>query len=350
MNYIEQINLLHRIRRKDSLPATAVALHILLLDACNRDDWDNPFRLKNRQLQRDLDTHYNTFVNAREKLRRSGLISFKAKQGCEDCEYRINTTAECTKIREQLAKEVFQNPLGEGEDAAKIYAPAGRKKSAGKVKEEKLMDVKGNVDGNVEVDVDGNVEVDVKDNVEVNVEVDAVCIRGIIKQNNKQNQTKNNLAVDEPPPLFSENEFDLNTKQPNNTAAGGGAANNPQPATHQRCMQIYFNWFKQQFGVLPKIDGQQGKALNDLISYFAAQLPKQTNGLAPTPAAVSNSVCQSLELVLNSWHQLDAFHQKQTKLSQLASNIQNIIVQLKKPANATQQKQHASEQTPLWRR
>jgi hypothetical protein len=61
-------------------------------------------------------------------------------------------------------------------------------------------------------------------------------------------------------------------------------------------------------------------------------------------------VAAAFKTLLDNWALLDEFYQGQTKLSQIASNIQNLIVKLKNPTHVTQKQQAQPGYVPLWRR
>lgn len=286
MNYIEQINLLHRIRRKDSLEPIAVALHVILLDICNSDDWENPFSLKNDRIISDLNVTFKTLAAARNKLKQSGLIKFQTKNGSPECIYKI------LDVEESKSARTFV----------------------------KIPEVRD--------EVRAEVTAEVRD--EVRAEVDPVYTTGIIKP--KPNQTKRKASEDKPPPSSKKIEPD---KVPKVTSL------------YTACMEIYAKWFEERFSIGPKIDGQQGKALKDLISYITAQVKKKPEIILDEP--IDFRVKNNWQWILDNWDKLEEFYQKKTKLSEISSNIQNIIVQIKNPKKNGKQNHQQQTGTPLWR-
>lgn len=91
-------------------------------------------------------------------------------------------------------------------------------------------------------------------------------------------------------------------------------------------LDIYYEWFKERNeGVPPRIDGADGKALKNIISYF-----KTIYKGRPEPKGTEEMEVKSmLSFILGNWHGLDSFYQKQTKLTQINSNITNIINEFK---------------------
>lgn len=292
MNYIEQINLLHRIRRKDSLEPIAVALHVILLDICNSDDWENPFSLKNDRIISDLNVSFKTLAAARNKLKQSGLIKFQTKNGSPECIYKILNSDESKSARTSV----------------------------------KIPEVRDGVTDEVTAEVED----------EVTDEVKPVYTTGIIKP--KPNQTKKKVAEGKPPPVSKKNEPEKITKV---------------SSLYTDCMEIYAKWFESRFTIGPKIDGQQGKALKDLISYITTQVKKKPETVL-SESDVEERVKQNLQWIFDNWDKLEVFYQQKTKLSEISSNIQNIIVQIKNPKQNGNQSHTKTNNnlsgTPIWRK
>lgn len=114
---------------------------------------------------------------------------------------------------------------------------------------------------------------------------------------------------------------------------GGADAPANVPALYERCIEVYAVWFEKKFGTGAKIDGQQGKAMKQLISYFETQVKKKLGDAAKGVLSfeeIDNRVVSSLQFVFDRWDSLDAFLQAKTRLSDINSNIQNIIITIKK--------------------
>lgn len=82
-------------------------------------------------------------------------------------------------------------------------------------------------------------------------------------------------------------------------------------------MAIYFDFVKQHTGVPPKVSQIEGKALKNIIKYLMSIKPDEREVEIGWKAIFEN---------FNKW---DAFHQKQLKLSQIDSNLLNIISSIK---------------------
>lgn len=98
----------------------------------------------------------------------------------------------------------------------------------------------------------------------------------------------------------------------------------PNP-TFTECMGIYCSWVKQITQVPAKIDATQGKALKYIIKYLKSidDDPKK--------------IAINFTAILSKYDKWDNFHKKQLKLTEINSNLVNIINFIKngKPSIAT---------------
>tara|TARA_R100001244_G_scaffold132321_1_gene108187 strand:+ start:2456 stop:3214 length:759 start_codon:yes stop_codon:yes gene_type:complete len=85
---------------------------------------------------------------------------------------------------------------------------------------------------------------------------------------------------------------------------------------------VYDNFCKHQFDAPAMINGQEGKAMKSIMKYLK-NLCKVKGDDSP------EQIIASFEYILANWEKLEPFLQKQIKLSQINSNITNIINQLK---------------------
>ncbi len=86
-------------------------------------------------------------------------------------------------------------------------------------------------------------------------------------------------------------------------------------------LAIYDSFCLKQFDAPCKINGMEGKALKQIISYL---IKVSTNKGMP-----EDNCKISFQYIFSNWDSLDDFTRKQVKLSQINSNITNIINQLK---------------------
>lgn len=95
--------------------------------------------------------------------------------------------------------------------------------------------------------------------------------------------------------------------------------NKPKNTLFSEMIESYDSWCKQVVGVGCKMDGIQGKALKSIIAYLRSQVNDNDD------IGIKNA----WEFILSNWNKLDDFHQKQIKLSQINSNLINILNQLR---------------------
>ena len=99
-------------------------------------------------------------------------------------------------------------------------------------------------------------------------------------------------------------------------------------------LAIYDSFCLKQFDAPCKINGMEGKALKQIISYLIK--------VSINKGMTEDKCKTSFEYILNNWDSLDDFTRKQVKLSQINMNLINIINQLKN-GKATQTKSLAED-------
>ena len=99
----------------------------------------------------------------------------------------------------------------------------------------------------------------------------------------------------------------------------GTTSEQPKNSLFSDMVNDYDIWCKDNIGVGCKMDGIQGKALKSIISYLRSQVNE--NG--------DEGIKNAWSFILANWNKLDDFHQKQMKLSQINSNLINILNQLR---------------------
>ena len=92
---------------------------------------------------------------------------------------------------------------------------------------------------------------------------------------------------------------------------------------YKMSIDIYHKFCLSQLNAPAKIDGVQGKAMKTILSYLKT-LCKQKGDDS------QEQVLNALKYIFNNWNKLEPFLQKQIKLSQINSNLVNIIQDLKK--------------------
>ena len=111
---------------------------------------------------------------------------------------------------------------------------------------------------------------------------------------------------------------------------------------YARMVEIYFDWFKGLSGVSPKFGQAEGASLKQIINYFKI-LYKANKKEGENEF---DEVTKMFSFIFSHWNLIDPFYQKQTKLTQINSNIQNIINDIKnghkrKSSNNKDKSEHA---------
>ena len=120
---------------------------------------------------------------------------------------------------------------------------------------------------------------------------------------------------------------------------------------YQLMVETYFKWVEDTTGVPPVFDGGQGKAMKNITAYFLkiacwrAEKEKNINpGLEITEDQIEIAANASFGKLLEGLAsgKVEPFLRNQTKATQIYSNLNNIINQLK---NGTGKKQAISQTT-----
>lgn len=91
------------------------------------------------------------------------------------------------------------------------------------------------------------------------------------------------------------------------------------------CIEIYDNFCKQRLGVGAKIDGEQGKAMKLIIEYIRGQIKGEVN---------ETIIAGAWNTILGNFAKWSAFNQRNLKLSQINSNLLNIINEIRNSSSA----------------
>tara|TARA_B110000858_G_scaffold86683_1_gene100124 strand:+ start:2466 stop:3239 length:774 start_codon:yes stop_codon:yes gene_type:complete len=90
---------------------------------------------------------------------------------------------------------------------------------------------------------------------------------------------------------------------------------------YTECVSVYDAFCLQRFDSPAKINGAEGNALKQTIGYLKKS--------AVAKGFTEDTALDSFKYILNGWDKLEPFLQKQIKLTQINSNLTNIINQLK---------------------
>ena len=89
----------------------------------------------------------------------------------------------------------------------------------------------------------------------------------------------------------------------------------------------YDSFCKRITGIGAKMNQIQGKALKSIIKFLFLQVKNKNQELSESE--LNEQCILAWKFVLDSWDKIDAFYSKQIKLTQIDSNLPNILVQIK---------------------
>lgn len=107
------------------------------------------------------------------------------------------------------------------------------------------------------------------------------------------------------------------------------AASDLQKQCHTACMKIYAEWYDERNGVNPKVQAADAAGLKQIVQYLLKAVKAKTPEL--TEAEMAERAVRSWALILHKWDTLTPFLQSQVKLSQINSNLTNILNGIKNP-------------------
>ena len=110
------------------------------------------------------------------------------------------------------------------------------------------------------------------------------------------------------------------------------------PKEYKVFMAAYFKWFEGK-GIVPKIDKTQGKSLKEIIAHFKSVVTAKAkqNNILYNESELSEKMLEAWNYVLDNWDSIEPYLRKKTKLSQISSEIQNILNQIRNGQPAKQQ-------------
>lgn len=97
---------------------------------------------------------------------------------------------------------------------------------------------------------------------------------------------------------------------------------------YPQMVELYNTFCINRMGMGSKMDAQQGKALKSIIQYLALQVKNKKGEI--TEEQLKVDVLNAWEYILNNWSQVNGYYAEQIKLSQIDSNLPNILMQLRK--------------------
>jgi hypothetical protein len=112
----------------------------------------------------------------------------------------------------------------------------------------------------------------------------------------------------------------------------------PNPLT-KPIIDLYFKWYEELTGLEPDFSKGEGNAAKKIAGYMTRLVKKK----CPNPT--EKQVIDGFAFVLNNYKKWDKFYQGQLKISQISSNITNIIANIKgvTPSNGTKQQDRTNQ-------
>lgn len=131
----------------------------------------------------------------------------------------------------------------------------------------------------------------------------------------------------EPKKAVNDNDTDSDTVNDNVivTVNDNNSKELPNGSLHVVLIGIYSKWFNNKFQMKPQIDGGDGKGLKEIIKFLRANCKDE------------GETVDLWTTILNSYDKWEKFHQGQTRLKQINSNLQNIITHVRKNAPETEE-------------
>jgi predicted transcriptional regulator len=161
------------------------------------------------------------------------------------------------------------------------------------------------------------------------------CIKGncgFLRNNMTKN--RNEIGMDFKDEI--ENESSVKKEEPIKEAPKKAPKSPKKESTalYSKMMALYSDWFKDRNnGLPPNINVVEGVSLKKIIAYFEPLVynKAQLNGviLEKGSEQADNEVINAFKLIFNQWETMDEFLKNGVKLSQINSNLSNIINQLR---------------------
>lgn len=101
---------------------------------------------------------------------------------------------------------------------------------------------------------------------------------------------------------------------------------------HQGMIQTYHDWHLKEFQIKPQIDGSDTKVVKNIVYFLERNIAKE-----------GVTVIQAFEMILKRHRKWDKFYQDKTRLRQIATNLHNIVINLKKQNDGSSYERIKSE-------
>jgi len=107
---------------------------------------------------------------------------------------------------------------------------------------------------------------------------------------------------------------------------------------YPRMVEEYDAFCQRKTGMGAKMNAHQGKSLKNIMEYLANQI-KIKKGQELTEEILKQEILMAWKYILTNWGKINGYYAEQIKLSQIDSNLPNLLIQLRnKKSNAREQK------------
>lgn len=106
MNYIQLINNFWTMNEVHCFNSNEIATYFYLIKVNNACSWRQSFSHNNQKIMATVGISFNTLKNSRNKLKQSGLIDFKTKNGSSNVIYQILTLSNFDEVANEVSAEV----------------------------------------------------------------------------------------------------------------------------------------------------------------------------------------------------------------------------------------------------
>lgn len=101
----------------------------------------------------------------------------------------------------------------------------------------------------------------------------------------------------------------------------------PPTKLYSKMIEVYDAFIKSKTNMGAKLNAVEGKAMKSIIQYLKSQV--QAKGELMDENDIESKTLQSWEIILNNWDVLSGWKKENLKLTQIDSNLINIISEIK---------------------
>ena len=105
-------------------------------------------------------------------------------------------------------------------------------------------------------------------------------------------------------------------------------------------VDLYNEFCIKKTGLGAKIDSLQGKSMKNIIQYLDLQVRNKNASL--TDDLLKAETIKAFAYILDNWGKISGYYAEQIKLSQIDSNLPNILLQLRKTSKNNRDEKFAS--------